>query len=111
MRGHECVRGGDIVVVVRPRGGGAEWSAGRGRGRAESDGYLYTAGGGPAVSMCRPAPAPAPPDVDSGVDKCYVNVRHFSISCHTQLQLHYSTSVCFYIYTSVPPSIFTGKCS
>ena len=65
---------------------------------AESDGYLYTAGGGPAVAMCHPAPAP--PDVDSGVDKCYVNVRHFSISCHTQLQLHYSTSVCFYIYSS-----------
>ena len=48
----------------------------------------------------RPRPAPATPDVDSGVDKCYVNVRHFSISCHTQLQLHYSTSVFFYIYTS-----------
>ena len=63
---------------------GAERSAGR--GRAESDGYLYPAGGGPAVAMWHPAPAP--PDVDSGADKCYVNVRHFSISCHTQFQLH-----------------------
>ena len=35
MRGHECVRGGDcvdivVVVVVRPRGGGAECWAGEG---------------------------------------------------------------------------------